>query len=250
MNTRINFSAGLSLSLGMTVAASMIAGAGCSSSSSSVDAAVATIDAKPVDANPLAPDANANLTALIGTWKTACAAPGSGGGIPGATHVQQAITFTSTTFSYTQSGFSDNLCATPVLVLAETGTFVLGGAATTPTGAENISFTENTNTATPSNGEAAMLNTANGGASICKTAGGSPITFTDGTAADLSGATCGGPNSNPQTTDGTTLSNIIEVVSGPGLEFGTGQNQSDELGVPSTGTVPTSLDTNTVFVKS
>ena len=224
------------IGMGLSVVAGLIANVGCGSSSSNPDAAP-TFDAAPP-------------SVLEGTWKTTCNT--TGGQAPGANSSNATLTFTGSAYSFVQANFSDAACATPILALGEAGTFVVGSADTVLTAATDITFTQSAATATPSGGEAAMLNVAGtGGTSICKAAGGASITFTDGTATSIAGATCGGGGggggSNGQTANGTSLINIFEITTGTMLQIGSGAN--DSLGTISTGTRPSTLDTNTTFIK-
>ena len=165
----------------------------------------------------------------------------------------QTITFTGSNYTYVQGNFSDTACMTAVLSLTESGTFVVGSADAVTTAATDITYTQSAQTATPANGEAATLNTAGqGGTPICDQ-GTTPITFTDGTAVSIAGAVCGGTGATANTANGASLINIFEITATATphtLEFGGGQNQTDSLGAPSTGTRPSMLQTGTGAVFS
>jgi hypothetical protein len=184
-------------------------------------------------------------TVLEGTWEIACTA---GSGLPNQMSANVVLEFSDNNYTLKEGSFSDTACATSILSLEEEGTFTIGSAATTPAGATDINYIQSAQTATPNNGEAAVLNTGgSGSSSIC-----TGVTFTDGTATSIAGKTCGG-GSSAETSNGATILGLflLTTTATPNtLALGEGSG-SEPLGTVSPGARPTEVGSGSgnVFTK-
>lgn len=185
---------------------------------------------------------------IDGTWTLPCVPPAATENFNGHVGgVSLALVFDGGNYTYTQSFFADSSCVTAAISIAQTGTFAIGAEITTPTGATELLFTQSAVTGTPAS--AAFASTLNSG-HIC----GSSISFSAGSASDLSGATCG-TTGTAQLTNGTGIAQIYYLntsVVPNRLELGIPGGGLSNLGDPYTAggtpTYPSAFNTTNVWI--
>ena len=141
---------------------------------------------------------NNTTTELEGTWATSCSAS--------AQNIL-SLTFSGNSYTYVGKIFADSSCQTLNGTLTASGTFTIGDALSSPSGAKNIDYLQTSQTILPVNGYAAQVN-----------AWGCGITFQDGVTTNLAGVNCTSL-SIPELANGATWFDIYRI-SGTTLQHG------------------------------
>jgi hypothetical protein len=163
-------------------------------------------------------------TELDGTWSTVCTAQSGT-----SNYESTSYTFSGTsgyTYAIQWRVFSDLHCSQLIAAVVASGTFSIGSAAVSPSGAKKVDMTQSSMTLTPATGVASQLNSTH----TCLN-----TTFQDGVSTSVAGIKCG---ETPYERNGTTIYNIY-ALSGSSLQIG-----ATSLTIDTSGIYPGNSDAN------